>query len=305
MNSNIVPKEKVPLLESSNCIIYEENLPFPYVHYPLDYPNGAFYAFQETSNSPLFYCSCQEKGLETYLHNCKGFSGIPFTSNELMIQNFIRQLQFKEKLCHVCNKVCPKYGYDSDTRIHTKFYSIYGYYINGLFYEYGVNWRGTIFAPELVPQEIAHSLTTYGYKNNILDEHSRKYFTRYCENIIRSRIGYFPVGQKWKKEAELLELVREIFPEYSVIHQCGIEHLIADIYIEELKLVIEYQGEQHFIPISHWGGEDGLKKTQERDKEKAELCRKHKIDIMYFSYKEELTKKFVKGKIFSHLRKKK
>jgi hypothetical protein len=302
MRSKVVPKEKVLPLESSDCIIYEKDLPFPYVHYPSGRWRGAFFAFQERMNSPLFYCSCQEKGIKVYLQSREGFSGIPVTSTEIMIQNFINQLQFKDRLCHVCNKVCPKYGFDTDTHTQTKFHSIYGYYINGLAYEYGIDWLGTILAPELIPPDIVPLLITSTFNDNRLDEQSRRDFFRYCENIIRSRMGYFPIGQKWKTEIKLLELVRKIYPKYTVIHQYEIDHLRADIYIEELNLVIEYQGEQHFKPIAFMGGEEGLKKTQARDKEKVELCNYYNLGIVYFDYKDDLNEKMVKERISLYLK---
>jgi len=43
-------------------------------------------------------------------------------------------------------------------------------------------------------------------------------------------------------------------------------------------------GEQHFIPIKHWGGEKTLKETQRRDAEKREACEKMGIALVEVAY---------------------
>jgi hypothetical protein len=40
------------------------------------------------------------------------------------------------------------------------------------------------------------------------------------------------------------------------------------VYLPELKIALEYQGEQHFRPIPFFGGEAGFIETQKRDRRK-------------------------------------
>lgn len=299
MRSKIIPKEELPDLEKDGCVNYEEGLPYPYVHYPAQL--GSFYGFQEAPNSPVFFCSCQRKGLKTYLENVayEGLGGIPRATRSLLGQTIFNTLQFRDHLCHICNKICPAYGYGKTVR-GTKFHSIYGRYINGLSYEYGISPFGEVYVPELIPTDIVPYLVTRSYDHERLDEQSIFDFLRYCEDVIRSRMGYFAIGKKWTSEIKLLEHVRKIYPKYTVIHQYQLDHLRADIYIEELKLVIEYQGKQHFHPIAFMGGEEELRKTKERDQEKRELCSFYNLGIIYFTYKEDLTEELVKDKISSY-----
>lgn len=56
---------------------------------------------------------------------------------------------------------------------------------------------------------------------------------------------------------------------------------------EDLIGLIEYQGEQHYKAIPQWGGEQALKKTQERDLLKKQYCQKNKIPLLYLT-KEDL-----------------
>lgn len=59
--------------------------------------------------------------------------------------------------------------------------------------------------------------------------------------------------------------------------------LALDIYLPEYNIAIECQGEEHFRAIPKFGGEEGFKYTQERDKAKSELCKKHGIRILYYA----------------------
>jgi very-short-patch-repair endonuclease len=53
-----------------------------------------------------------------------------------------------------------------------------------------------------------------------------------------------------------------------------------DIYIPELNVAIEYDGEQHFVQNEYWGGEKGLIKRQNADMEKDNHCFKNNIKIL-------------------------
>lgn len=55
-----------------------------------------------------------------------------------------------------------------------------------------------------------------------------------------------------------------------------------DFYFPEFNLVLEPGGDQHFIPINRWGGEDELKKIKERDKRKYNYCIQNGITILYY-----------------------
>jgi hypothetical protein len=61
-----------------------------------------------------------------------------------------------------------------------------------------------------------------------------------------------------------------------------------DFYLPKYNLAIECQGKQHFKVIKSWGGEDGLKVRQDRDKIKADLCQKNNVNIEYISYTDNV-----------------
>ena len=60
----------------------------------------------------------------------------------------------------------------------------------------------------------------------------------------------------------------------------------CDFYLPDYNLVIEYQGEQHFHPVSNFGGVNAFIKTQERDKNKRELLKEQQIELLEIPYME-------------------
>jgi very-short-patch-repair endonuclease len=71
----------------------------------------------------------------------------------------------------------------------------------------------------------------------------------------------------------------------------------VDFSIRELRLAFEYDGEQHFESIEHFGGHEGLLKRQERDARKNALCQENKYDLVRISYTEDLSTESVEKKI--------
>ena len=53
-----------------------------------------------------------------------------------------------------------------------------------------------------------------------------------------------------------------------------------DFYLPDQNILIEFHGIQHYEPVGHWGGEDGLKKRQIRDLEKAQLAKDSGIPLI-------------------------
>ena len=68
----------------------------------------------------------------------------------------------------------------------------------------------------------------------------------------------------------IVEEIEEEFKHPEMVHSSG-KQMELDVYIEKLKLAIEYQGEQHYSPI-HWVSDFAAQK--QRDKEKLEACKK-------------------------------
>jgi hypothetical protein len=59
-----------------------------------------------------------------------------------------------------------------------------------------------------------------------------------------------------------------------------------DFYLPDLNICIEFDGDQHSIPVELWGGEDTLKLVRERDLIKDTYCRKNSIILIRIPYKD-------------------
>ena len=123
---------------------------------------------------------------------------------------------------------------------------------------------------------------------------------RETENELRRHFGYPEIGKSWITETILYNLVCVLFPGYEVIHHYRgreLEGLELDIWMPGPKIGIEYQGEQHYVVVGHWGGKAGLEKRQANDRKKRKLCKAQGYHLIEFKHSEDLTEKLVKGRI--------
>ena len=74
------------------------------------------------------------------------------------------------------------------------------------------------------------------------------------------------------------------FQQEYVFNECkNINLLRFDFYVNN-KYLIEYDGEQHFYSINHFGGKEQFQITQECDKIKNEYCKTHNIPLIRIPY---------------------
>lgn len=91
-----------------------------------------------------------------------------------------------------------------------------------------------------------------------------------------------------------------LFSDYEVIHHyrgTELQGLELDIWLPDLKLAIEYQGEQHYNVIEHWGGKEGLEKRIANDKKKRGLCKSLGYHLIEVKYTEEISEQLVRKKV--------
>lgn len=102
---------------------------------------------------------------------------------------------------------------------------------------------------------------------------ARREFEKSIENTVRKEFGFKNVGESWVSETTLANIIKTIYSNYEVkthYRPKWLEGLELDIYIDAIKLGIEYQGQQHYNPIKHWGGEKQLKSKRNMIPEKQE-----------------------------------
>jgi len=68
---------------------------------------------------------------------------------------------------------------------------------------------------------------------------------------------------------------------------CSYNRLLRfDFYLLDYNLAIEFDGEQHFKPVSSWGGEKAFALNQIKDNIKNSFCRKSEIPLLRIKYDE-------------------
>jgi hypothetical protein len=99
------------------------------------------------------------------------------------------------------------------------------------------------------------------------------------------------IGNGWVCEVALFDLFRSFWP--SAIHQWRpwfLGRQSIDIYIPEINLAIEYQGQQHYEAVVLFGGEESFKNGQIRDERKRGLLATHKVRLLEWRYDVPVTK---------------
>ena len=141
------------------------------------------------------------------------------------------------------------------------------------------------------------TLPKYPFGNTMYYSIFDAYYLPYLHiQNLKEKLG---LKRKWHTEFILYKIIKDIFKNFTVIQHYKISKYEIDIFIKELKLAIEYQGEQHFKPYKHLGGEKGLQERKKRDNEKYSFLIKKNFIVIYFDYKEDLLHKYVANKIFN------
>lgn len=95
---------------------------------------------------------------------------------------------------------------------------------------------------------------------------------------------------KLKSQRQLFEELKVNFPNDKILFEVGksvlpwLENQRVDILFPDLKIIIEYDGEQHYIPIKHFGGTLGLLETQYRDKIKDQKAAQNNYKLYRIKY---------------------
>lgn len=95
-----------------------------------------------------------------------------------------------------------------------------------------------------------------------------------------------------KKEIEVKDFLMKkgIYYEYQkTFENCKNErNLFYDFYIPNNNLLIEVDGLQHYKKIEYFGGEEGLKATQKRDKIKNNFAKENNIKLLRIKYNDDV-----------------
>ena len=119
------------------------------------------------------------------------------------------------------------------------------------------------------------------------------------------RCSFIKPINKWKTEEIVYKYAKKLYKDYAVVYQHRPYFLRSDkggqmsydVFIAKLNIAIEYQGKQHFEPVDFFGGEEGYKKTFERDKLKRKLSEENGVKLIYINYWEDVNSELIRTKI--------
>ncbi len=242
-------------------------------------------------------------------------------------------LSFVRGLCHRCNLAAPALRYCHDSE-GGRFVQHYGWYVAQAYYRLGIEPGTYAYLPDVVPQEIEPYATAVqraaqaleeaggilGHAEAPVDAGSRqemlriaqrrfasRMYRRACasldkaiENLVRGEFGFRQVGDGWVSETQLYKVVCRLYPDREVLRRhrpTWLDGLELDIYVPDLQLAFEYQGQQHFYPVQAWGGEEALHAVQARDARKIALCTEQGVRLIPIDYTEPLVETHVRERV--------
>ena len=132
------------------------------------------------------------------------------------------------------------------------------------------------------------------------DKYDYEQFRNDMHAKYRKDMGLPAKGEGWINQTFLLRCVEGILPGLEVIRESSPSWLNGqrlDIYIPSLKCAIEYQGEQHYFALDHFGGEQGLKDRKEMDERKKVACIKEGVMLIEWRYDETISVESVVTKL--------
>ena len=100
-------------------------------------------------------------------------------------------------------------------------------------------------------------------------------------------------GEKMIKEQ--LEKFNINFETQKTFEKCKNKYKLRfDFYLPNNNMCIEFDGEQHFKSVKHFGGEEGFKKVKMNDNIKNEYCKNNNINLLRIKYNENIEEKLKK-----------
>jgi hypothetical protein len=209
----------------------------------------------------------------------------------------IDRLEYSDAVCHRCSRIPPTLRWCHEM-YGDPWNQAYGWFPYLAALEGGVDpWHISRHLADEVPTDVAEDLKEYlplaEREHHLLFNSPDRLASpelkplrrdmqtlksrvmRYFTSEARVAFGFARVGEGWVSETMLFRAIQSLLPSARLIRHFRppwLEGLELDIFLPELNVGIEYQGEQHSTPVEHWGGAGALARQKERDRRKRELC---------------------------------
>ncbi|AND86353.1 hypothetical protein GTH52_15225 (plasmid) [Clostridium tyrobutyricum] len=152
------------------------------------------------------------------------------------------------------------------------------------------------YKDELFSKEICFAVSsTY-----LTDKKTKQKFKDIYKGVEKDLILNNKIPSKWKSEQDLYKLVLKYFKNAEI--HCSPKWLSPqhlDIYIEELNLAFEYQGIQHYQPVSVFGWQKAFTHRLQLDERKRKLCLENDVILIEWQFDEIISKTTLKNKLIN------
>jgi hypothetical protein len=133
------------------------------------------------------------------------------------------------------------------------------------------------------------------------DEGDQAEFLAEIEARYRAESGLPARGEGRVSEVHLVRCVETALPGVEIVRQARPPWLGAgqslDVFVPSLELALEYQGEQHYVALEHWGAEAGLAHRRELDERKRDACLRAGVRLIEWRYDEPVTVGAVRARL--------
>jgi len=136
---------------------------------------------------------------------------------------------------------------------------------------------------------IRHNNKYIYYKETYIDtNHKMKIKHRDCGKVFDQRVAHHLSGQgcPYCNLSKGETLIMSILCKYNIdyVSQYQIENYMYDIHIVGTDILIEYDGEQHFKPVTRFGGLKRFKKQVKSDLRKNKVAKKNNYTLIRIPY---------------------
>jgi len=135
---------------------------------------------------------------------------------------------------------------------------------------------------------------------HLFDEGDHHAYFEEMDSRFRREHGLTAKGEGWMAQTHLARCVEEVLPTFEVVHEAAPPWLAPqrlDIFVPALSLAIEYQGEQHFLPLDHLGGDAGLSDRKHMDARKRAACRANGVTLIEWHFADPISEDAVRKRL--------
>jgi hypothetical protein len=135
---------------------------------------------------------------------------------------------------------------------------------------------------------------------HLFDKEDQQAYFKEMDLRFRREHGLPPKGEGWMAQTHLAQCVEEVLPTFKVVREAAPAWLVPqrlDIFVPALSLAIEYQGEQHFLPLDHLGGDAGLSDRKDLDDRKRAACRANGVTLIEWHFADPISEQTVRARL--------